>query len=321
MNEEGFVSFLKDNFKFSKGLGIGDDCSVIKIENEYQLISKDLLIENVHFSLDYFEFEEIGKKSISVNVSDILAMGGKPEYFYLGIGFPFKRFKEKSLLKLFNGIKEFSDFYSMELAGGDLTDSEKLVISITIIGRTKNPIMRSNAKEGDLICVSGYLGESALGLELLKKKESDNYFTLKHKTPVVDVDIAETISRYANSMIDVSDGLLKDLGRILLESDKGAEIYFEKIKYKKDFYKICEINGLDYRKLILSGGEDYVLLFTLSSENFFKLKNEVNDIYEIGIINNTNKLKVFENNKEIDFDTKGFDHFSNLFFLEDNMLL
>lgn len=310
MDEESFVDYLKNNFKFKGYKGIGDDCSVVKLQEFYQLISKDLLIENVHFSLDFYDFIEIGKKSISVNVSDIVAMGGIPEYFYLGLGFPFKRFSDRDLIELLKGIKEFSELYNIELAGGDLTYSKELVISITIVGRTHKPIFRSSAKEGDLICISDFIGESALGLNLLKRdKNIDNYYTRKHKTPHINISSSKIVSKYANSMIDVSDGLLKDLNRILNESDKGAEIYLERIKYSKDFKDICKNYGFNYKELMLSGGEDYVLLFTISKENFKKLKNSKYTFYDIGVIKNELGLKVFENNKEFDIKTSGFDHF------------
>lgn len=310
MDEESFVDYLKENFKFSGYKGIGDDCSVVKINNSYQLISKDLLIENVHFNLDFYNFIEIGKKSISVNVSDIVAMGGIPEYFYLGLGFPFKRFSNNDLIELLKGIKEFSEIYDIELAGGDLTYSEELVISITIVGKTDKPILRSNAKEGDLICISDFVGESALGLNMLKRDKSiDNYFTRKHKTPEINIPLSKLVSRYANSMIDISDGLLKDLNRILKESDKGAEIYLDRIKYKEDFKDICRDFGYDYKELMLSGGEDYVLLFTISHENLKKLKNSKYLFYDIGIIKEELGLKVFENKKKLNLKISGFDHF------------
>ncbi len=310
MNEESFVDYLKKNFEFKGYKGIGDDCSVVKKNNSYQLISKDLLIENVHFSLNFYDFIEIGKKSLSVNVSDIVAMGGIAEYFYLGLGFPFKRFSDSDLIELLKGIKEFSKFYDIELAGGDLTYSKELVISITIVGKTYKPIFRSNAKEGDLICISDFVGESALGLNMLKRdKNIDNYYTRKHKIPEINISLSRIVSKYANSMIDISDGLLKDLNRILKESDKGAEVYLDRIKYKEDFKNICREYGFDYKELMLSGGEDYVLLFTISKENFKKLRNSKYLFYDIGVIKKELGLNVFENNKKLNLKTSGFDHF------------
>ncbi len=309
MNEQRFVQFLKENFKFSKGKGIGDDCSVYKLNDYYQLITNDILIENIHFNKNHFSMNELAIKSLAVNISDIIAMGGEPEYFYLGLGFP-KKFKEKYLKDFYNGLKQGCNKWGIELAGGDFSGSDKMFISITMVGRAEHPIYRENAKNGDLIGITRGTGESALGLKCLKNKIDSKYFINKHKKVIPEIKRGRILSKYVNSMIDVSDGLLLDLKRILNSSKKGAKIFYEKIPVSKKLSSFCLKYNFNEYELVLSGGEDYVLLFTISPKNELNLKKENTQYYIIGEVNNNqDELIVKHKNKTIKLKDYGYDHF------------
>jgi thiamine-monophosphate kinase len=309
MNEFDFVSFLQKQFPFPLGVGIGDDCSVVKQGQSYQLITKDILVEDVHFCLDYFSAAELAVKAVAVNVSDIVAMGGKPCYFYLGLGAP-SYFMEHSLLDFFQGISNACQDWRLFLAGGDLSKSDKLFISITMIGETDRPVYRNNAKCGDLIAISGNPGESALALKLLQLDKSTISFSQKHKKLNLDIEKSNLIARYANAMIDVSDGLLIDLKRILDPSSKGAAIYYEKIPKTKEFVDICCQFQFNEQDLVLSGGEDYILLFTISAEHESKLRLLNVEFHIIGSINDhAGQLSVYNFQQQIQPTNLGFDHF------------
>ena len=308
MDENSFVQYLEDNFRFSHGNGIGDDTSVVRINNQYQLITKDILIEDIHFKLTHFSIEEIALKSLSVNISDIAAMGGVPEYFYLGLGFPDK-FEENSLKNFFKELKKGCKKWNLELAGGDFSKSPKLFISITLVGKSENPVYRNNAKNKDFIGITGITGESAIGLKLIEKGENKGYFIEKHKKVDPEIKNGLILAKHVNSMIDVSDGLLIDLNRILIPSKKGAKIFYEKIPVSQRIREICRTYKLDEHEMVLTGGEDYILLFTISPGNEPELSKENIKYHIIGEINNTNNLVVERDGKLVQVKKFGYDHF------------
>jgi thiamine-monophosphate kinase len=309
MNEADFVTFLQDTFPFSRGKGIGDDTSVVKTGDYYQLVTKDILVENIHFKLDHFTLEELALKSLAVNLSDIAAMGGEPQYFYLGLGVPPGMKKEK-WLNFFTGLKKGCQQWKVELAGGDFSISALMVISITVIGKAQRPIYRHNAQIHDLVGLTGVTGESALGLKLLLKGVKRGYFVDRHKQVTPEIQKGQILSRYVNAMIDLSDGLLMDLNRVLTASKKGARLVYEKLPVNQNIKKICRENGWNEYEIVLGGGEDYVLLFTISRENLLKLEKENPGYYIIGEVTGTpGSLEVEHNGKDIQTTHLGYDHF------------
>ncbi|MGD2086165.1 MAG: thiamine-phosphate kinase [Candidatus Aminicenantes bacterium] len=313
MNEADFVTFLQDTFPFSHGKGIGDDASVVKSGDGYQLVTKDILIENIHFKLNHFTLEELALKALAVNLSDIAAMGGEPQYFYLGLGVP-PEMKKKKWLNFFMGLEKGCQQWHVELAGGDFSLSERMVISITVMGKATNPIYRHNAQTQDLVGITGVTGESAIGLKLLLKGTGRGYFVDRHKQVTPEIQKGKILSRYVNAMIDLSDGLLMDLNRVLTASRKGARLVYEKLPVTPNMKKICRENGWNEYEIVLGGGEDYVLLFTISRENLLKLEKENPGYYIIGEVTAPpGRLKVEHLGKEIQTTSLGYDHFSTPF--------
>jgi len=308
MNEADFVRFLQDTFPFSRGKGIGDDTSVVKTGDCCQLVGKDILIENIHFKLEHFSLEELALKSLAVNLSDIAAMGGEPQYFYLGLGLPPEMKKEK-WLNFFTGLKKGCRQWNVELAGGDFSSSALMVISITVIGKAQKPVYRNNAQTHDLVGITGVTGESALGLKLLLKGIKRGYFVDKHKQVTPEIQKGQILARYVNAMIDLSDGLLMDLNRVLTASRKGARIFYENLPVTPNMKKICRENGWDEYEIVLGGGEDYVLLFTVSKENLLELEKENPGYYIIGEVTAApGSLAVEHKGKPIQITRLGYDH-------------
>lgn len=311
MDERDFVRFLEENFSFSFGKGIGDDTSVVKSGEAYQLITKDILIENVHFTLDYFNPEEIALKALAVNLSDIAAMGGEAEYFYLGLGFP-RKLGERHIFDFFRGLKKGCEKWRVELAGGDFSMSAAMFISITLVGRAANPVYRGGAEQSDLLGITGVTGESAVGLKLLQRGIKTSPFVERHKTVTPEIGKGFILSKFVHSMIDVSDGLLIDLSRILAASKKGAKLFYEKIPVREKMRQVCQEHGFNEYEVVLAGGEDYVLLFTLSPEKESELSKSEEHIeyYIIGeITGQENEIEVTHNNKIISSKRLGYDHF------------
>lgn len=299
-------------------VGIGDDAAVIAHQKEKILVTTDMMNEGIHFDLSFTSPFHLGFKLVSVNVSDIFAMGGKPKYLFLNIAMK-KDADEGVFWKMYEGIFSAMNIYGVSLVGGDLCAAENdMVLSATIIGAGDKIITRGGASAGDKIYVTGTTGDSACGLEILKRLTDESkdiiknldYWSnrvLKSKdiieklylhhsiTPSLQIDwntakpligrhlmpVARDSSKfvpYATSMIDISDGLFIDLCRICDESNVGAKIYLDKIPVSEETTKAAEIMGLDPIHLATSGGEDYELLFTAPPEIKFGIRNPKSEI-------------------------------------------
>ena len=311
---------LKSRFKSLSDnivLGIGDDCAAVKPGGGVMLYSTDTVTEGIHFLTSYMTFSEIAAKSVSAAVSDIAAMGGRPLYFLSTLGIP-KCFPQNHTDELLAGFEESSGFYGIELIGGNISGSEKLFIDITIIGEVDEDrlVSRKGAAEGDTIFVTGTLGDSSMGLELLKagKGTSDGYLENRHKQPTARTGSGKILADNftVSSMIDISDGFLIDLERITLESGLGADIYLEKLplseqyREKKDQFK-------EPLSFALSGGEDYELLFTTRPENVGKIKELMSglnvQVTDVGTVSENNKINLYGEDKNIvEYNERGFVH-------------
>jgi thiamine-monophosphate kinase len=308
MDEQEFVATLKKKFPFSHGLGIGDDASVVRSGKHFQLISSDILIEDVHFRLADISQQELALKALAVNISDIAAMGGRAQYFYLGLGFP-SCLPEDELLLFFKGLQQGCRKWNVELAGGDYSRSKKMAIAITIVGRSQKPVLRSGARPGDWLAITGPTGESALGLKLLLRGETASPFIRRHKRTVPQFQKGPLLAGFVNAMIDISDGLLLDLSRLLRASGTGAEIDYEKIPVSRSFKHLCRQYHYSEKDLVLAGGEDYQLLFAVSPRREIRLRKTKIGYHIIGRVTTQQPLRVRENGQPLKIQRLGFDHF------------
>lgn len=310
--------------------GIGDDCAVLKKdEDSVFLISTDCLVEKVHFELKQFSFIELGKKAMSVNLSDIAAMGGVPLYAFVTIGVS-PDVNEGEVLDLYTGMQQVAAEFQAGIVGGDTTSSPKsFFVSLTVVGVAKNGQykLRSDAKVGDGIYVSGNVGSSAVGLKLLqKKKVQENNFIKAHKNPRPRIQLGQLLGEASavHAMIDLSDGLLQDLGHVLSASQVSAEINFENLPLEDDFFETCRSVGLSPEDTALTGGEDYQLLFTMDDAAAEELSSSLVakrfKITRIGTVLPKEavpkvalplpaRIRVLKNGKELKLGQLGYDHF------------
>ena len=302
-------------------LGPGDDCAVVTAPDHNMLITADTLIEDVHFELHYISPEMLGKKSIVVNLSDIAAMGGTPLYILISLGVPIST-KVEFVEKLYLGFESMAKKYNCNIIGGDISKSiNGLIISITVIGEVKENVLirRAGARIRDKIFVTGNLGNSAAGLEILKKSTpvKKNKMIEKHLSPKPRLQEGQILAQKigVSAMIDLSDGLASDLKRICEESKCGARIYLDKIPLSyalRKFKKSINKNILDYA---LFGGEDYELLFTIKQKKFPQLQKQwkkmKTPITNIGEILNKKHgiILVSPDGKEKPLSQTGYDHF------------
>jgi thiamine-monophosphate kinase len=312
LGEFGLIKHLTESITLknpSSLKGVGDDAAVLGApESEtVTLVSTDMLIEGVHFDLTYVPLRHLGYKSVVVNVSDICAMNGEAKQILVSIALS-NRFSLEAVEELYSGMRLACEKYGVDLVGGDTTSSlSGLVINITVLGEAlKNKVAyRSGAKEKDLLCVSGDLGGAYMGLQLLEREkavfkdnpkiqpdlEGKDYILERQLKPEARKDIVRLLSDLdiqPSSMIDISDGLASEILHLCNQSDKGCELYEEKIPIDPQTYDTARQFNLDPTMCALSGGEDYELLFTIKMEDYDKVKN-LPDFTVIGHITNKEK--------------------------------
>ena len=298
LGEFGLIEHLTIGFdiKHSSTLkGIGDDAAVLDFKNKKTVVSTDLLIEGVHFDLSYMPLKHLGYKAVVVNLSDIAAMNAKPTQITVSIAVS-NRFPLEAMEELFGGIALAAKVYNIDVIGGDTTSSQKgLIISITAIGEANEDeiVYRNNAKENDLLVVSGDLGSAYMGLQVLEREkqvfqvnpnnqpdlDAYTYLIERQLKPEARTDIKELLEKLEvkpTAMIDISDGLSSELLHICKQSNVGCNLFEEKIPVDPQFIDVCEEFNIDSTTIALNGGEDYELLFTIPLEDFDKIKANPN---------------------------------------------
>jgi thiamine-monophosphate kinase len=299
--------------------GIGDDVAVLKTSpGTVSLATTDLLLEGVHFRLEFTDPYRLGRKALAVNLSDIAACGGTPTAFLVSLATPAET-EVAFVRSLYHGMMEQAQEFQVSLVGGDTSRGDGLLISITLIGEAveKEIIYRAGARKGDLIFVTGAVGDAALGLQQLKQGKRDGRLVDRHLAPVPRVRAGQEIARrgLATAMIDISDGLVADLGHIAEASKVGAEVRLSCLPLSEEYRKEVAGYNADIYALALTGGEDYELLFTASPAKGEEVKSLAQElgvaIMAIGeVVDASAGVRVLaDDGKEYPFKAKGHDHF------------
>ena len=249
--------------------GIGDDCAYIAPNI---IVTSDMLVEDTHFDLSFVSPYVLGQKSALVNISDVVSMGGKPKYAFVSVGYKDQSFD--FLNELYGGMAFEFEKVGAKILGGDTVKSDKLIINITLMGEAYNPIFRSGAKVGDVIIVSNYCGLSHAGFDILCKYKKDfpceyNDLVLAHLCPSVDLNLGLKLkeSGMIHSMMDISDGLSKDLKTLCSESGVGAFLELSDFLVSPTLKIFCDNEKKDINNYLLSNFEDYSLLLTCKEED------------------------------------------------------
>ena len=286
-------------------VGIGDDDAVVKTEC-LQVLTTDCLVEGVHFRTDWFSAKQIGMKAIEINISDIAAMGAIPKYVLVSLALP-KDLDVKFVEAMYQGMWDSCDKYKIDIIGGNMTRSNQIVISITMIGEAdkKNLSLRSGANPGDLIFVSGHLGNGKAGLRLFQENlKGFEKVRKSYLEPKAQLDTALKIAPYINSMIDVSDGLAPEIRHICDESKCGAIIYKDKIPIDDEVRDVAKALDEDEYDYALFGGEDFELVYTVSKDNLGKVNG-----FLVGEITENKEALLSFKGKEKKLSESGYDHF------------
>lgn len=324
-HEEALIEHLKGLFSVKPPLfGIGDDCAVIPDEGgKVWLVTSDALVEGVHFLKEKMTALDLGYKAVAVNVSDICAMGGEPKYAFLSIAIP-KHITQNWMHAFLQGIKQACELWGIVLLGGDSVGSKScLFINLTLIGTgTQEQLKyRHVAKSGDVICLTGYLGDSGAGLKALQQETAQHkdraYLLQAHFRPKPMPHEGLWLSKKASvhAMMDVSDGLDPDLKRLIASSHKGAIVEVGRLPLSKALIRTCQKEGWDALELALVGGEDYCLLLTVASEAFDEIAKAFYQkfnkmLFNIGSISDPPAKVIYRlNGKNLDINYKPFTHF------------
>lgn len=322
MNEFDFLKKLKQNFKFDLA---GDDCAVLPFANGNDLlITADMLVEGIDFRLEWAPPESVGHKSLAVSLSDIAAMGGEANWALVSIGIPDRLWNEDFLFAFYNGINDLAQKFGVSVAGGDISQSpERLVIDSIVVGScpASTAVLRSGAKEGDLICVSGALGGAAAGLRILEsgtrypsEKGSDDREPVSRQlkpTPQLEIGKQLRTQLLATSMIDLSDGFSSDLLHICEQSGKGAVVDGGFVPIDPYLQKIDPDILLPFSSPLdaaLNGGEDFELLFTAPAEK----RKDVKDLgcFVVGeIVSDPSTFEIIVDGTSQRLGASGYDHF------------
>ena len=335
LGEFGLIEHLtreNETRNVSTVLSIGDDAAVIDTFGKQMVVTTDMLVEGVHFDLMYTPLKHLGYKAVIVNLSDIYAMNAEPTQITLSIAVS-NRFSVEALDEFYEGVNLACERYGVDLVGGDTTSSQKgFVISVTAIGEVEENkfVTRSGAKENDLICVTGDLGASYLGL-LLMEREKQIYV----ENPTIQPDFEQhtyIIERLLKpearrkmiawfkeniltptSMIDISDGLSSELLHICKQSEVGCTIYEEKLPIHEQTNEGAAKFGIAATTCALNGGEDYELLFTISPNDFDKVK-ECELLNIIGHITKPEdgSVLITNGNNRIKLSAQGWNHLKNI---------
>lgn len=317
MNEFQLIDFITKDFPVYKPnliKGIGDDCAVWTENGSIRVFTTDTMVEGDHFKKDWMSAEQIGKRLIEINISDIVAMGAMPDLLFVSLVVDDNTSSEWLKL-LYQGIKETCLNYQVTLAGGNITHGQTLSLNVGIFGNSDDAVVyRSGAKTNDLLCVTGNIGSACCArLLLAKNKKVPADLLSAFVAPKARLLEAQVIKKYATSMIDVSDGLAGESRHLAKESGLGVLINSSDIPYHIDALEIESQLDVSLMDCALRGGEDFELMFSVSQNDYDKLKKEYkfkSPITVIGKFLPEKKYQYSVNEKILDLP-KGFDHFSD----------
>lgn len=290
MDEFTFINSIKQNYYRQPSMvkGIGDDGAVFRQTSQDIVTAVDTFVEDVHFSKKTVPPTSIGYRALAANISDLAAMCATPAFYLVSIVIP-DTWAEDDILKIFKGMEELANIYQMDLIGGDTVSGKELSISITVIGYVNKgkSSYRSISREGDMVFVTGTLGDSQAGLHILMNDGdyiNKDYFIKRHQRPSPRIKIAQELSHLSRvSLNDISDGIANEAAEIAEASHVNIILYEENIPVSADF---CQFPKKLQDQWKYFGGEDFELLGTVAKKDWNMVKNIAEktgiDIVEIG---------------------------------------
>ena len=329
LSENEIIARIRKSTRTRSGdllVGIGDDCAVIRRGNGLvEVVTTDTLVEKIHFDQEWHGARLLGSKAAAVNLSDVAAMGARPRFALLSLGLP-AELPTEWLDEFMDGFMARLAEFRTELIGGDTVRScAGVVISVTVIGEIEEEklLLRSGARGGDLVMVSGPLGNGAAGLDLCRRSEAGGAdkqwpdLVQAHLDPVPEVVLGALLagSGLVSAMMDLSDGLATDLAHLCEESRVGAEVEAGAIPMTGGLRAAAAALVCDPLNWALSGGEDYKLLCTVPPDDEAALQKIIRhelgrELYPVGRIIDGSGVLLIEGEERRDIAYQGYDHFS-----------
>lgn len=323
IGEDNFIRKIQERVSTNlRGdiVGIGDDCAVFSggDKDKFLLVSTDSIVEGCHFHKDKISARDLGYKGVMVNVSDIAAMGGRSLYVLMSIAIP-KDTEEAWLDEYMEGVYEACEEAGIVLIGGDTTGSKGTIfINFSIIGEVAKTKVkyRRDAKAGDVVCIGDTIGDSLAGYELMMLGERGGGLVNKHCRPRAQFKEGIWLGEQScvRAMMDISDGLVQDLGRMMKASNCGAEVRLEKIPLSKEFREFCKERGWDRCEKAIVSGEEYCLLLTVKADEFEGLNKRFEaefgqQLYAIGIVKVGEGVSYIREDGKVVIESEGYSHF------------
>ena len=307
-------------------VGIGDDAAVVEPGTGSLVLTTDMLVEGVHFERSTISARDLGAKAIVVNVSDIAAVAASPRYAMVSLGIPVD-IDAAWVMELFGGMRAACDEYALALVGGDTNRADAVVIAVAVVGEvgSRHAVTRSGARPGDIVVVTGSLGAAAGGLLLSRVDPAKLLRALAEPwgrelldaqaRPVARVGEGQTLAQAgATAMMDLSDGLAKDLSRLCAASGVGTRLQLPRVPVAPPLLQAAEFLEVDPRELALAGGEDYELLATIDLTNLTRARDDLHERFgvtltDVGVIIDEGLVAVDADGRESPLEPKGWDHF------------
>ncbi|TYS62550.1 thiamine-phosphate kinase [Sutcliffiella horikoshii] len=317
-------AFIKDIqperlFHAQKVVGIGDDAAIIGVEEGFEkIVCVDTMVEGVHFTRGTMKPFDIGYKALAANISDVAAMGGYPLYYLVSITIS-KEWSQEELRAIYDGMRSLGDQYEVDLIGGDTTSGKTMVLSVFVIGQVEKGkrLLRSRAKEGDVVFVSGTVGDSAGGLDILLHNEgaSTEHPSLMeyHQRPKPQVTLGRMLSKFERvSLNDVSDGLASELLEIAEASQVDILINKETIPISEDLQNYRAEKAFQWA---MTGGEDFELVGSIPETDWVKLQEECQTagikITKIGTVSSGEGRAFLKSHDGVqELKKEGYNHFN-----------
>lgn len=315
ISENRFINLIRKFARKSNTVvrGIGDDGAVADLAGGQYVFVQDAMVEHVHFEFSFMDPYYLGKKALFANISDILAMGARPLFYLVTAGIPAK-LSSGDVMKVYRGMAAAARQFGAVLIGGDTTATKgDFFIDISVVGRLAagKYFGRDKARAGHLIAVTGRLGEAAYGLKVLKEgmeRKGTGSCVRRFLDPVPPYELWKELVKndITDAMMDISDGLIIDLSRMMDESGKQALIHWEKVPMPRDLRR----EGLE--RLALAGGEDYQLLFTFPRKKLAAISEITRKGFEITVIGEVvsgEGVRLLRDGNEVEVPMQGYDHF------------
>ena len=283
--------------------GVGDDGAVLVPTAGFELVQViDSLVEGVHFLADA-DPSDIGYRVVAVNLSDIAAMGARPRWMTLALTLSGQ---DPHWVEQFAaGLHTAADEFDVVLVGGDTTSGAAVVATVAITGEVEQgkALLRSGAQVGDAIFVSGSVGDAAAGLQLLSRKAQDDFLTARFCRPTARIHLGRELCGRASAVIDISDGLVGDLQKLLVASEVGAEIDVDRLPLSDALRQ--RFSADEQRNFALTGGDDYELCFTADPDRV----KDIAGVTAIGVVTGGQDLVCMQDGNIVDYDDSGYRHF------------